>query len=104
VALGGGELAAPIDQGVLPIAHRALERRVAADGAGFGRGVGKLTGRGPPPSEATKERKTELFFSASWPAAMTMSTWSGSSLNEVSTALSAAARGGSSWSNAIRPT
>ena len=37
-------------------------------------GNGTLGGRGAPPSEATKERNTELLFSASWPAAMTMST------------------------------
>jgi hypothetical protein len=63
---------------------------------GPGAGNGRLGGRGAPPSEATKDRNTELFFSASWPAAMTMSTCSGGSLNEVSTALSAAARCGSS--------
>ena len=60
-----------------------------------GGGNGTLGCRGAP-SDATKERNTELFFSASWPAAMTMSTCSGGSLNEVSTALSAAARCGSS--------
>src|SRR4029077_4446835 len=63
---------------------------------GPGAGNGRLDGRGAPPSEATKDRNTELFFSASWPAEMTMSTCSGGSLNEVSTALRAAARRGSS--------
>src|SRR6516165_11741898 len=56
-----------------------------------GVGNGRLGGRGAPPSEATKERNTELFFTASWPAEMTMSTSSGGRLNEVSTALRAAA-------------
>src|SRR5271169_6443284 len=63
---------------------------------GPGAGNGRLGGRGAPPSEATKDRNTELFFSASWPAEMTMSTCSGGSLKEVSTALRAAARCGSS--------
>src|SRR6476659_1463551 len=63
---------------------------------GPGAGNGRLGGRGAPPSEATKERNTELFFSASWPAEMTMSTCSGGSLHEVSTALRADARWGSS--------
>ena len=40
LAFSRRELAAPIDQRRLPIVHRILERRVTADSAGFGRGVG----------------------------------------------------------------
>src|SRR6202167_6129894 len=41
VALGGRQFAPPIDQRVLPVGHRVLERRIAADRAGFRRGVGR---------------------------------------------------------------
>ena len=51
-----------------------------------------------------KSRNVGLFRSASWPAAISISTCSGGNLNRVSTALSAAARSGPSWSNVIRLT
>ena len=37
--VGGGKLAAPVDQRMLPFIHRVLKRRIAADRAGFGRRV-----------------------------------------------------------------